>query len=332
MLRVVLFVSSLLLGSSLPLVGSLLTIESRQQTFAVICKNGFPLCAGGTESQVDQASVDGTAHSNNSDGNLSTPSEARTAARSGPVEIAANASIVHRTERPFEAYSDVFGDSLFEWDVLVLNEGDVYFTFNLPPGFVEIQSNAEFRDMITLTAAIQADIQYCTPACVYSPANPSLFQMAAQLDGGYDTYTLFNNAVSVNPALDTAALTHDNVTSSGAGFIRTWTWQYDAFTGQINLGHFVAGQTFTLSYRLLAEVYSRWAVNQMPVGEFQTWAAAAINDPFFLSSDPLPVQSIGRLEFVPSAAAPIPEPAVGGLIAAGLAVLAATRILRRKRV
>lgn len=165
--------------------------------------------------------MDSATHSNNFNGNLTTPSKARTAAQSGPLEIAASASIRHREAGPFQNYSDVFGDAMFEWDVLVLNEGDVSFTFNLPPGFVEIQSNAEFQSQLDLTAAVQANIQYCSPAGTYSPANNSLFQMFSSLEGNFQTYQLFNGASSVNPGLDTYPLTHQNVVLTDGGFIRT---------------------------------------------------------------------------------------------------------------
>jgi hypothetical protein len=323
--------AAMLFGSTIPVMGSLVTLETRQSTSAVICTDGSPLCAGGTISSVNDTGVDEVVHSNNFDGNLTTPSEARTAARSGPLEIAANASLVNRDRGPFQNYSDVSGDALFEWDVLVLNEGDVSFTFNLPPGFVEIQSNAEWGDIIELTAALQADIQYCSPLCDYSPVNDSLFQSFSRLEGGFHTYELDNNAVSVNPSLDTSSLTHDNVTQTGGGFFRTYTWDYDAFTGQIPLGHFVGGQTFSLSYRMIGEVYSRSAISQRAFGGFQTWAAAAINDPFFLSSDPLPQQSLVAFHFTPSTAG-VPEPGASGLIAAGVfgTVLSRARA-RRKR-
>jgi hypothetical protein len=309
----------LLAGTAMPATASLVTTQTRQETFAIICTDGSPLCAGGDRSQVDNVSVDAASHSNNFDGDLTTPSEARTAARSGPMEIAANASIVHRGPGPdpFRNYTDVFGDSLFEWDVLVLNDSDVSFTFRLPPGFVETQSNIEFSSFLDLTAAVQVDIQYCSPACGFSPANDSLFQMFSRLEGNFDTYQLSNGASSVNPGLDTSPLTHQNVVQTdGVGApiplpTRTWTWEFPAFTGQIPLGHFVGGQTFSLSYRMIAEVYSDF-------GAFETWAAAAINDPFFLSSDSLPPQSLGAFTFVPSGGTAVPEPGTWLLLGMGL--------------
>ena len=80
-------------------------------------------------------------------------------------------------------------------------------------------------------------------------------------------------------------------------FIRTMTWQYSAFMGRIFLSNFAAGQTFTVSYRMNALAANGDIFNgYFPA--FQTWAAAAINDPFFLSSDPLPQQNIFTFTFV----------------------------------
>ena len=276
------FATFFLLGTALPAVGSLFTTETRQATVAVICTDGTFFCINATESREGNSGVNSVVHANNFDSNLTTPSEARTAARSGALEIAANATIRHRNGGPFQNYTDVYGDTIYEWDALVVNEGNVSFTFDLPPGFVEVQSNGELQNLLP-NAEIQADIQFCSPACAYSAGNTSLFQMFSELEANFQTFQLSNGASSVNSALDTSALEHENVVLTDEGFIRTWTWAYEPFTGQIPLGHFDAGDTFTISYRLRGEVYSEF-------GAFQTAALAAINDPFFLSADFLPQQ------------------------------------------
>lgn len=328
MRREILSAPVLLVVSASPVAGSLLTLETRQTTAAVICTDGVAtgFCLGGTQSHVVDARVDGVSHSNNLDGNTTTPSEARTAARSGPAEIAANASIRHGGGGAFENYTQVSGDSLYEWDVLVLNEGDVFFTFTLPPGFVEIRTNAEWRDHLELTAAIQADLQFCAPACSNSASDASLFQMWARMSGTFTDPRFENHVSSTDPTLDASALLHRDVTQSppGLSFDRTWTWEYDTFTGRLPLGHFVGGQTFTLSYRLRSEAYSEFA-------GFDTWAAAAINDPFFLSTDTLPSRRLVAFEFVPSGppgSPAVPEPVSGHLLALGLVASAIRRIPR----
>lgn len=323
-------ISLLLAGTAMPAMAFLVTTQTRQTTFADICTDGAVGCAGAVTSFVSDSSSDSTSHSHNFDGDLTTPSEARTAARSGSTTIAANASILHRgPAAAFRNYTSVSGDALFEWDVLVLNEGDVWFTFNLPPALLETQSNQEFGSFRNLYAGVQADIQYCSPACTYSSLNPVLFQMWSELEGNFETHQLFNNAFSVNPTLDTSPLTHQNVVrTDGVGApiplpITTWTWESEAFTGEIPLGHFAAGQTFSLSYRMIAEVYS-------DQGAFQTWAAAALNDPFFLSTDVLPQHDLGAFSFVPSSGTRVPEPSTWLLLGAGLMGLRCCSRKRRK--
>ena len=121
--------------------------------------------------------------------------------------------------------------------------------------------------------------------------------MFSSLRGGYHTHQLDNGATTADPNLDVSPLIHNNVVVEPPefGFIRTKTWEYDEFTGRIALGHFNAGETFTVSYRLSAQVLSEFP-------GFQTSAAAAINDPFFLSSDPLPQFEFFQIEQVPEPA------------------------------
>ena len=212
------------LVSAIPADAALVTLETRQLASAVIC-GGTP-CIGAARNRVINSSTDGVSHSNNLAGTLLTPSEARTAARSGPLEIAANATLRHREQGPFVDYPEVSSDALYEIDVLALHAGPVYFDFHLPPGFVEIQSNAEFGDILELSAEIQADIQFCSPACEYSAANPGLFQVYSTLRGGYHTHVLENFATSSDPTLDVSPLIHSNVIIDPPefGFIRTKTW------------------------------------------------------------------------------------------------------------
>lgn len=322
MLQRIVFSILFLCATAFPAAGALLTTETRQSTSAGICTDGILGCAGGVSSAVTGASVNSTSHSNISDGGPASQSEARTAARSGSLEIAANASLRHRESGPFENYTEVRSDAIYEWDVVVLNPGNVSFTFNLPPGFVEVQSNAEFQNILNLHADVQANIQFCTPACTYSVFNDLLFQMFAELEANFQTYDLRNSAYSANPALDLEALRHDTVVLADAGFLRTWTWAYESFTGEIPLGHFAAGDTFTISYRLLSTVYADF-------GGFDTAALAAINDPFFLSSDALPQQD--ALTFAFSPAAPVPLPAALPLFATALCGLCGYTLRRTRR-
>jgi len=318
----------MLLSVALPARGSLITTETRQFASATICVNGSVGCAGATRSTVTNTSTNSTSHSNNFDGGPDpAASEARTAARTGSTEIAANATVRHRNGSFFTNYTEVLSDALFEIDIVALAAGAVYLDFHLPPGFVEVESNQEMLNFVTMAAGIQADIQFCTPACPYNSSNPGLFQMFADLRGNWlDGPDLLNGATSVEPSLDLTALRHTNVNDvhSQNNFVRTMTWQYSAFTGRIFLGNFGAGQTFTVSYRMNALAANGDIFNgYFPA--FQTWAAAAINDPFFLSGDPLPNQPIFTFTFV--AIEEIPEPATAGPIALGIGLLL---LLRRR--
>lgn len=284
----------------------LLTQETRQFSVAHICFDGTaPRRCDGTMTRVANDSINSVSHSNNFDGTPTSRSEARTAGRAGLREIAANATIRQRFGGNLRNYTDIFGGSRYDIDIVVLNPGDVYLDFLLPPGFVEIESNVELIQPIILTAFIDASLRFCLPAeddCFGSSSSTSLFRMFSELEGGYFNHQLHNGASSINPSLDTSSLTHQNVSINvtSGGFIRTKTWEYPAFSGRVFLGHFNAGDTFTVSYGMLAEAYSN-----MP--GFQTWVAAAINDPFFLSTDPLPQQDIFSFQFVPTPEEP-PNP------------------------
>jgi len=321
-----LFVVTTFLGIALPARCALLTLETRQLADAEICVN---ICSPG--SLVRNSSTNSTAHSNNFNGGPNpAPSEARTAARTGSMEIAANATVRHRNGGPFTNYAKVSGEARFEIDIVAIAAGAVYLDFNLPPGFVEVESNAEIRDFATMAARVVAEIQFCTPACSYDSFNPLLFQMVSYLEGNWVSYSLANNANSADPSLDVSPLQHTNVSDVfSQNFIRTITWQYDAFSGRIFLGNFAAGQTFTVSYRMTAETANRAIFGGQSLPAFQTWAAAAINDPFFLSTDPLPQRDLFSFTFVPIEE--IPEPATAGLMAlgAGLLVLLGRRGAKR---
>ncbi len=210
----------------------------------------------------------------------------------------------------------MYRDAIYEIDIVALTAGDVFLDFFLPPRFVEFQSNQELRNIVTMTARIQADLQFCTPAC--SRTTDTLFQWFSELEGGYDSYSLSNGALSVNPLLDTSPLVHQNVdVVDTMGFTRTRTWSYDAFTGSIPLGHFGAGQTFTVRYRLIADTFSDFPT-------FETWAAGAINDPFMVRD----IFTFRQLEDP----ALIPEPSTFGFLARGIRTLFAIRAIRRRRV
>jgi len=185
----------------------------------------------------------------------------------------------------------------------------------------------ELLNFVALVANVFAFINVCTPACTDNPSATRHFQMFTEMVGDYLTHSLSHSTFATDPSLDVTPLTHQNVTvvSSQNDSVRTRTWQYSAFAGRIFLGNFAAGQTFSVHYGMQASAANGNIIRgYFPASD--TWAAAAINDPFFLSSDPLPQQLFLSLEFVPSNGV-IPEPATVGGIAAGLGLLA---VLRRR--
>ncbi|HEY3392710.1 MAG TPA: hypothetical protein VGK58_08380, partial [Lacipirellulaceae bacterium] len=173
---ILLFVVAVSLIVAAPARGTVFTTVTRQHSEAVICVGD---CLGANESVVVTETVDGTAHANNFDGNLTSPSEARTAGRTSASEIAANATLRHRNGGPFRDYSSVKGRAIYTIDAVALNSGNVFLDFYLPPGFVEIEANAEFRDFIQLSSLITADISMCAPKCA-TPLT-TLFQLRSEL-------------------------------------------------------------------------------------------------------------------------------------------------------
>lgn len=275
----------LLLTAADPAYSQPIVQETRQFTFADICDDGTIL---GNCSRVDGSAVNSISHSNNFDGTIFTTSEARGAARSGLREIASNASIRYR----FGAGSNlrryfVISVSTVTVDVLVLNGGDVYLDFFLPPGFLEVEGNVELPTR-TLSTTLLAAI---TLRSLQGSADS--FTMQSILEGGFQGHTLDTQVFSTDPSLDTSPLTHENVNVNFDGFVRTRTWEYNGFQGRIFLGNFSNGQTFTLEYHM----QTRAEADQPG---FASWAAAAINDPFFLSTDPLPQQDLISFNFVPT--------------------------------
>jgi hypothetical protein len=278
--------------------GVLLTTETQQRAFATIC-------TAGTCQTITADTVNSTAHANNFAGSLTTPSQARTAGRSGASEIAANATIRHRTGRPFQDLTEVRGTAIYSIVATALTDGDVYLDFHLPPGFIEIESNSEARDFVELTAQVTAEL---FPEGPRPGLGIDLFEMTSELKGGWETHQLTSTATSVNPNLDLSPLTHQNVSVVESQEIRTKTWEYDAFSGRLLVGFMNAGQELAVVYTMSAKVNSDFPF-------FQTWAAAAINDPFFLSSDPLPQMQFLQLEQVP-------EPVGVALALLGVGILA----------
>jgi len=248
----------------------------------------------------------------------STGLHAQSAGRSrfdAPPTIAANAS--------FESFNfagrDVFGQGQASQELTVAaGAGLLRMHFVLPELLLEISDTVErlgFGGVPLIGGDIRASLD--ASICVSAPGlvRTCVFTIQATLEGDYGQQDLFVAATSLDPALDLRAFDGQSadVQDDGIGFRRTATWEFPVFEGELDLGALAPG-TLTISYEMLARVEGVAA---------RTAAAASINDPFLLATDP----TAGTpLMFDAAAPAAVPEPSSLALLAP-LALLA----LRRRR-
>jgi hypothetical protein len=164
-----------------------------------------------------------------------------------------------------------------------------------------------------IRASLSASICVSAPGLVKT----CVFTVQATLEGDYRQQDLFVTATTLDPALDLSAFDGQGgvVRDDGIGFRRTATWEFPVFEGDLDLGAFAPG-TLTVAYEMLGRVEGVAAL---------TSAAASINDPFFLGTDPTGGASL-LLDGAIAAPAALPEPSALALLAP-LALLA----LRRRR-
>jgi hypothetical protein len=250
----------------------------------------------------------------------STALHAQSAGRSrfdAPPTIAANAS--------FESFNfrgmDVFGQGQASQELtFAAGAGPLRMHFVLPELLLEISDTVE-RLGAGGVPFIGGDIRATLAAsiCVSAPGlvRTCVFTVQARLEGDYGQQDLFVTAMSLDPALDLGAFDAQSadVQDDGIGFRRTATWEFPVFEGELDLGAFAPG-TLTIAYEMLARVEGVAAL---------TSAAAAINDPFFLETDPTGGAPL-LLDGVAAAPAALPEPSSLALLVP-LALLA----LRRRR-
>lgn len=243
-------------------------------------------------------------------GDLAAPSEARTAGRSSGIEIAANARFDNRTFSPVTDYTRVRGTADHRLEAQLIGGGpaEVFIDFVLPPGFVEFTSNAELSPgIVTLEARVLAQLGLCdTPGCLIPD---QLFHVDTVLTGDYYSHDLHNTASGAG--LDLTPLMDPNVvvTEEQGGFIHRKTWSYPEFRGRLSLGIVSPDEIFEVAYFMDA------IIGMTGFGPL-TFAAAAINDPFFLSTDP--VRSIELSLSAVDVTSAVPEPSIVWLMATGL--------------
>lgn len=264
--------------------------------------------AGATQQESSDTAIDGRVSVFAVTGTPTTP-QARTAARSGPTEIAVNALI---DDQLLFSVTDFVAESLATYRLDVMPNDffaqDARVDFALPPAFLEIRTNAEIA-FARLDALIDADLRFCLgESC--DLADESLFRFHAALQGSWREYSTSIEAGG-HASLDVSALQTPTVTDTG-GFIRTTTVEFPSFLGHLDLGQIPAGVPAWVEYTLQARAFGI-------VGG--STAMAAINDPFLFSTDPVQSFAPLRLRLTEvGPAAPVPEPSTWLLCATAVAV------------
>lgn len=287
-----------------------LTTDSAQYVSSTV------MLSGAEVDHHDANNTFGRAESRAEHGSLLTTG-ARTAARSAADEIAANAQFSDGAAQfSFNQYN---ASSTAEYNItaqsLFPQAHDVMLDFFLPPTLLEIQTNLETGPINPpSTASVSASLTVFLPDGGFE-----FFDFAASLTAGYTfdgsttsfEYELTDDArTGFVTDLDLTALENPTITVAGEGeFVTTVTVEYPAFAGQLQLGPVAPGEELDVSYDMSAEVEGVAAYSA---------AIAAINDPFFLSTDPVIVSPL--VEAVDGGI--VPEPSTVALsiaLAVGLA-------------
>lgn len=233
--------------------------------------------------------------------------QARTAARSRGAEIAANARVFQDTG--FNFVDDDLALSQASYTVTAggaLAPQQASFDFFLPPSYLEIVSNAE-TPLHQLNATMFADLRVCFDTSCSSTDSQLYFQ--ADLQASYGRHNVSVQATG-NPALDLSPVLGATVSDTGAGaFTRTRLIEFPAFSGHLDLGNIPAGVPITVDYVVQARAWGTVAFSS---------AIAAINDPFFLDTDPVTSGPPLVLTLAPA----VPEPPAFALLLLGGMLLA----------
>lgn len=241
-----------------------------------------------------------------------TTAQGRTAARSRVEEIAANALILDTgfTGLPFDELLSAATYTITVDPVFV--EQNASLQFYLPPGYMEIESNAEvpFNEMETV---LLAGLRVCYTNSCSSADERFFFQAVATARFTSRSYSVVANG---DASLDLSGLENPVVTFTPDGFINTYLVEFPDFTGMLDLGPVGAGLPITVEYQIQARARGVALFNR---------AAAAINDPFVLDTDPVRQGIPLRLTLTP-AVDEVPEPSTVLLALSGVAMVIVRRM------
>jgi hypothetical protein len=156
------------------------------------------------------------------------------------------------------------------------------FQFFLPPAYVELVTNAETPHG-DLSALLFASLRICFTLHCSDP--DTVFALQARLSGDHFG-VLPSVLVRGDPLIDFSPLLAVTPTETDDGFIRTVQLSFPSFSGLVDLGVVPAGAPVHIEYQLQTRF------------DGEVWfssATAAINDPFFLDSDPVRPSPAGVL-------------------------------------
>jgi hypothetical protein len=145
-------------------------------------------------------------------GTQSTP-EARTAARSGSHEMAANARIDDKLMFSRTNFSAVLSQASYSITLAADNlfVHDAVVDFILPPSYLEVTSTAEVP-FIALDTVLLADLRVCfAVACTLSDTR---FHLQANLEASFQNFSWAANAIG-DPSLDLTPLRNPTITDVG---------------------------------------------------------------------------------------------------------------------
>lgn len=237
--------------------------------------------------------------------------QGRTAARSTANDFAANARIVSngfdlRNQGSFDRVMSVAHYVLHAEGALVPQRAS--FEFFLPPSYVELVTNAETPHP-DMSAFVVASLRICFAQGCSDP--DTVFRLQGRLSGDHFGF-LHNVLTEGDPQLDLSPLQAAAPVVTDDGFIRTVLLEFPAYSGIVDLGLVPVGEPVHVEYQLQARV------------DGEVWfssATAAINDPFFLDSDPVRPSPAGVLTLT---AVDVPD---GQVPAPGTAALALAALL-----
>jgi hypothetical protein len=234
-----------------------------------------------------------------------------------PQTIAANASYAATRFTGLDSRGQ--GDAI-QMVTLAAPAGSLSMHFVLPSLLLEISDNVERLGAggVPIGGDLFTQVQASIDLRVNGGWQINLFSLVGRLEGNFTTQVLTVQVGSPDPALDLSAFDGQAPSFSGdLSFIRTATWEFPTFEGDLDLSAY-GGNIIEIEYSMAAIVEGRADI---------TSAAAAINDPFLFTTDPTGGSAL-LFDIVPNGSAEpsaVPAPGGLGLLAVALGGLAAIR-------